>query len=1172
MARIPDDQVARLKTEVSIVRLVEAAGIELNKHGGSDRVGRCPFHNDRTPSLVVSPEKNLWHCLGACGVGGSVIDWVMRFHKVSFRHACELLLKDHPALAAGKGAPPACRAGTGRPTASKLRQAASPFSLDAGESALLEQVTDFYHQTLLESPEALSFLDKRGLNDPELIRRFRLGFANRTLGYRLAPKKTNAGEAMRGALQKLGVLRETGHEHLNGSLVIPILDEAGQVVQLYGRKIQRALRKGTPFHLYLPGPHRGVFNREALSGQPEIILCESLIDALTFITAGFENVTTSYGVNGFTDEILGALKESGAKRILIAYDADQAGHQAAGKVAEKLTAEGFDCCRLNFPKGMDANEYALKVQPPLKSLGLVIRKAEWLGCGRGPQGVVGSGQCGEENQNEPNDKELPGSEDMADGDRSGTGSVRSGQAAAEDGDVRPGGSASAGCGERAGEHRGGSGASAHKGVRSVPGRSPGESVGDRDAADRGPSPELSGSGEASGVGGTDRQSSPTAANADQSPKGAAGSLTTDHDPLTTLPARAVPEPPAADIEAEVTERDVVLRFADRRWRVRGLAKNTSFDVLKVNVLVSRGEALHVDSFDLYSAKHRQMFARLAAAELELEDSVLQRELGKVLLKCEELQERQIEAAMKPKLPAEVEMAETERDAALALLRDPGLVDRILEAFEAAGLVGEPVNALVGYLAAVSRKLTQPLAIIVQSTSAAGKSALMDAILDLVPEEDRIHYSAMTGQSLFYLGEHDLKHKILGIAEEEGVRQASYALKLLQSQGELTIASTGKDPATGKLVTEEYRVEGPVMLLLTTTAIDIDEELLNRCLVLTVDESRDQTRRIQARQRQARTLDGLLAGEQAKTVRTLHRNAQRLLKPLAVVNPYAERLTFLDERTRTRRDHQKYLTLIDTIALLHQHQRPIKTLSVARSSLLEKAAGEQRGTNNEQRDLEYVEVEPSDIALANRLAHEVLGRSLDELPPQTRNLLDQLLAMVNEACEREGLERREYHFTRRQVREHTCWGDTQLKVHLARLVELEYLLVHRKGQTFCYELAYAGEGSDGQRFLVGLLDPEDLYDSQRSESERQRSAPGRGVVGVQSAPGRGPENGSESSNGSASSESTADSAENAHPGPEKTSVSNRTQSPARSLSSLAAEVAQADSIRASASAARTARRA
>ena len=128
---------------------------------------------------------------------------------------------------------------------------------------------------------------------------------------------------------------------------------------------------------------------------------------------------------------------------------------------------------------------------------------------------------------------------------------------------------------------------------------------------------------------------------------------------------------------------------------------------------------------------------------------------------------------------------------------------------------------------------------------------MEAVLELFPEEECIKYSAMTGQSLYYLGETDLKHKILAIVEEEGAEKASYALKLLQSEGELTIASTGKDPHTGRMETQEYHVEGPVMIFLTTTAIDIDEELQNRCLTLSVDESQSQTQRIHARQRQAR---------------------------------------------------------------------------------------------------------------------------------------------------------------------------------------------------------------------------------------------------------------------------------------------------------------------------------
>ncbi|MCL0148984.1 DNA primase, partial [Klebsiella pneumoniae] len=141
---------------------------------------------------------------------------------------------------------------------------------------------------------------------------------------------------------------------------------------------------------------------------------------------------------------------------------------------------------------------------------------------------------------------------------------------------------------------------------------------------------------------------------------------------------------------------------------------------------------------------------------------------------------------------------------------------ILADFAAIGIVGEETNTLVGYLAAVSRQLDRPLAVIIQSSSAAGKSSLMDAVLSLVPSEAQVRYSAMTGQSLFYMGETNLKHKILAISEEEGAENASYALKLLQSEGEVTIASTGKDPTTGNLMTQEYRVEGPVMLFLTTT--------------------------------------------------------------------------------------------------------------------------------------------------------------------------------------------------------------------------------------------------------------------------------------------------------------------------------------------------------------------
>jgi len=244
---------------------------------------------------------------------------------------------------------------------------------------------------------------------------------------------------------------------------------------------------------------------------------------------------------------------------------------------------------------------------------------------------------------------------------------------------------------------------------------------------------------------------------------------------TPLPASVAPMPPN-DIEADVKENEISFLLEDRRYRIRGLNKNLSYDQLKLNILVCMEYALHVDTFDLYAAKPRAAFIRLAAIELNIDESAIKKDLGKILLKLEVLQDQNIQHVLTPKT-VEVVMAKKERDEAMALLQSPNLMQRILDDYERCGVVGERTNKLVSYLAALSRKLDKPLAVMIQSTRAAGKSALMDAVLSFVPEEDRVQYSAMTGQSLFYMGDINLKHKILAINEEEGASKASNALKL-----------------------------------------------------------------------------------------------------------------------------------------------------------------------------------------------------------------------------------------------------------------------------------------------------------------------------------------------------------------------------------------------------------
>jgi DNA primase catalytic core len=932
MARIPDEEIERLKKEIAIERLVTGFGIEL-KRTGANLVGRCPFHDDRTPSLIVTPETNLWRCMGACNVGGSTIDWVMRTRGVSFRHAVELLRADHPALfnattAAGDGR--VIRRGT----TAKL---VSPVTLDADDQQTLRDVVSFYHDTLVNAPEALRYLEGRGLVHAEMIGHFQLGFANRTLGLTLPDKNRKAGAALRGRLEKLGILRaESGHEHMNGSVVFPIFDLAGNVLGMYGRKINDNLRAGTPMHTYLPGPHRGVWNEEALIASKEIILCESIIDALSFWCAGFRNVTASYGVSGFTDDHRSAFQRHGVQQVWIAYDRDDAGDAAAERLKEELLKLGIGSHRVLFPKGMDANEYARSGE----SLAVLLNRATWW------------------------EKEKPAAKE-----KSGPPPV-----------TEP--------------------------VLSL-------------AAD--PQPELA-------------------------------------------PMPAPPEAPrsvipfAADPEVRAEGDEIIITREDRRYRVRGLAKNLSAEVLKVNVLVSRQEDFHVDTLDLQTDRQRAAFIKRAAEELGLKEDIIRKDVGQVFLTLERLQAEQIRKALEP-AKQEVQLSDEERAEALALLRDPNLLERVVADFDRCGLVGEKNNKLIGYLAAVSRHLESPLAVLVQSSSAAGKSTLMDAVLAFVPDEECIRFSAMTEQSLYYMGDMDLKHKVLAIAEEEGASRAAYALKLLQSEGALSIASTGKDPATGKLVTHQYRVEGPVMMFLTTTAIDIDEELLNRCLVLSVNEDREQTQAIHRLQREQQTLEGLIRRQQRTALIKLHQNAQRLLKPLFVVNPFVGELTFPDRLTRMRRDHMKYLTLIRAIALLHQHQRPVKT----------------------GHGLSYIEVTREDIDKAKELMDDLMRRSLDELPAQTRRLLGLIEEMVSGECRRLKVDRSDFRFSRRDVRAHTGWGHTQLKTHLHRLEELEYLIVHHggRGQTFVYELNWSG-------------------------AEGEKSGSSRPQVGGMSGPGRGDE--------------------------------------------------------------------
>ncbi|BFI52238.1 hypothetical protein KD3_05060 [Yersinia pseudotuberculosis] len=621
MGRITPAELEQLKRDVSLLNVAKSQGHTFKKHGKDGYTCLCPFHTEKTPSCVISPAKNLYHCFG-CGAAGSVLDWLQHTERLTYPQTLVRLRE----LAGTSSV-----AATVAPSSSPPAVPPTLADLDDDGQALLNQVIDFYHQQLLESPDAQEWLVSRGLTHPELVGHFRLGFAgNHGIGGSagvLPSKSSKDGQRLRERLVQVGVLRETTRQdHFRGCVVMPMIGWAesanvanrGRVLQLYGRRIQPDYKiiKGNPKHLYLPSPLAGVWNEAALKASSEVILCEALIDAMTFWCAGFRNVIAAYGCNGFTADHLAALQYHGVKRVLIAFDRDEAGDRGAEAVAGDLLELGIEAWRVRFPQGLDANAYALKSGNPEKALGLALEQAAWMGHGTGPGAVFV--------------QETPGPDTP-------------------------------------------SSLAALPGVQSAP-----------------------------------------------------------------LSAETAPIP------GEVTSSgELLMRCGPRVWRVRGWQKNTVPDVMKVNVQVrdEASGAFHVDQLDMYHAKQRQGFIAVAVVELGCELAVIKREAGRLLLLLEQKQD-EARQAVEQATPAAVALSAEEEAAALALLKDARLAERVVNDLASCGVVGESSNLLTGYLAAVSRKLDKPLAVLIQSSSAAGKSSLMDAVLGLMPEEERIRRTSL----------------------------------------------------------------------------------------------------------------------------------------------------------------------------------------------------------------------------------------------------------------------------------------------------------------------------------------------------------------------------------------------------------------------------------------------
>ena len=880
-----NNELERLKREVSLFTLVSQCGLEMKRISADEYAVLCPFHADNIPSMHINNRKNVFHCKG-CGKSGSVIDWIILTRVVDTAEAIHILKEEYSNGSGGRN---------GKALYSTEQEPVN--LLEVRHQRALSPAVDFWHNNFKNTKEGAEYLVKRGLVYGEIVDSFKIGYSDGSLAAAIND------ESILETLKELGIIRD-GTEHFAGRVVFPVFDAEKNIVQIYGRNIGP---KG-PKHLYMKAPLAGLYNPQGLGGN--VILAESIIDALSILSLGYGNTVSSFGANGLKDEVFDLLERKSVRRIYIAYDPDTAGNTAAASLAERFIQRKIESQRIEFPENTDANDFIRRIDEPQQKFAALLEEA-------------------------PSLKRL-----------------------------------------------------------------------------------------------TDEALSESERNESLEKKG----------------------------------NEYHYRVGPRRYTIRGLENNKTDSQMKIFLRLDCEDRFHIDNnLDLFSARTTGSFVKAAAGRLSLDERVIRADLDRLTDGLDDILKKEIEERDKRRGQQKMEfhknlvLAQRARE----FLSDPLFIVRFVEDIESAGLVGESLNMFFGYVATFSRHMRHQLHAIIQSESSAGKSTVLNLIAELVPEEDSIYFTQVTPRSLYYGPPGFLKNKCIFIAEADGLAEAEFPIKQLMSEGKLAISYTKTDPSTGEHTSEVKENEGPAQFNITEPRERLHEEIENRSTVMILDMSLEQTERILAFQRLLHSPEGVEIRRKKDEICNFYRHVQREIEPFDILNPYSPYLIYNAGNHQARRDNQKYLTFLDCITLMFQHQRE-KVMRNGRPCLVTHII---------------------DIAITHFLIRHVFTKSLDELPAQTGNFVQMITEHYRNYAQKNELDFDQVWFYRRDMREITGLSNTRVHEHTSRLVDYEYLTFRRDQNGIAYRFLFEPDAAGNFRGLLTLASIDGLL-KRASKKERQ----------------------------------------------------------------------------------------
>jgi DNA primase len=884
-----------VKRQIDIVRLFEHFGVRLEKKGKS-HIGRCPWHDDKTPSLSVDKEKGLYNCFG-CGESGDHFSLVMKMKGCDFKCALTFL----KGMAGKVDIPPSRTVAkkketTGTeleaeqkqkleepgklqepgpelvklpPDRAAIQEAAQKIKPPDPEqqppkpeltSISLDATCDYYHKKVYQVRNAFAYLTETRAIHPELIGRFKIGYADGSL-----QKIISNGQ--KEALKSLGILKTTDKgtvwEFFTGCITFPIVDELGKVVHLYGRKADPAAEHP---HLYLSGSHKSIFNRKASRVYDIIILVESVLDCLSLITMGFENVQPLYGVGTLTAEHLEILRTDRVKTIILGMDNDDAGRAGCEKHRQTFLENGFSVKVIIPPAGKDWND-CLLAGTEKSSIQKLIDEAEVN------------------------------------------------------------------------------------------------------------SPEIEDN----------------------------------------------------EFKAEKTGVSYVFKIKEMKYSLYG-ANELFVQHLKVNIKAehrSQHENMGkswTDNCDLCSAKSRAGFAANLASRFELEDVVIENDLNRILGYFENMRDLRFAGVFEKK---KVELTETERKLGMDLLCDKNVFDTILTHARKLGYAGQEDNVLILFIVGISRFQKEPLSIYLTGESSSGKTAIVRLLEKMTLKEDIWKANSISPEVLYYVEEKKYKGKIFLMGESTHDEKVEGIVRQMQSDGEIAKLVTQKNEQSGAMSAEYIQKKVQMSFIITTTKVGINPENLSRCLVLTLDEDKQQISEAQAMIGLKHAFEKEKAGLEEELIIRQHYAAQYLLEPVEVFNIFGKLTRFPSSRPTLKRAFDHFLYFMDSLCYFRQKQKPWVT---------RKIPGLDKRVRGKKCDL-------YDYEIAYRLyVQRVLKRTgLTDIASSTRGVYEKIRQMVRQEAEKKGLFPREVSFMQRDLREFSGLRHEFIKKHLRLLLNYEYII-------------------------------------------------------------------------------------------------------------------------------------